>query len=281
MARQIFKNRLQPYIQVRNSSILYYAIPTETYPWKRSEFNKPAYSGTTTEGAVRRIRRAVDMLCQLSPERSIYNPISKKKIKHSLSFVTLTIPGKERRVEAKEGNSKLMAPWLLKMKRKQGLKTYIWKAEFQKNGQLHYHITTPSWLHYQQVKDHWNNILSENGLLIEWKKEHPASMPNSTDVHKVYKIKDIHRYLSKELCKGTQSKTTNGKIWDCSLNIKGAKFFSTPEPSDIQKYISTAEIKSFDRFGMFFHPEPAARLPPKTRAEYTQWLAQKLEQSLF
>jgi hypothetical protein len=230
----------------------------------------PTYAGKVTSGNQKRIKKSVDILLQLSPPRWIENPITMRREIHTLSFVTLTIPAKERHIEANEGHKLLLAPWILKMRRKHNMSTYLWKAEFQRNGQLHYHITTPTWLHYQYIKDEWNNLLSQNGMLVNWFKDHPTKMPNSTDVHKVYKIDCIQAYLQKELCKSTQNKQTSGKIWDCSMNLKKYKHFSTIEPSSLHITDKSATIKICDKCSMLFHPNPSSLLPDITQAQYSK-----------
>jgi hypothetical protein len=193
----------ETYLQVRNESLLFYNLPANPKPHKRHKLLSPTYSGTTTDHAKKRIRKAIDMMLQLYPRTTIWNPVIEKYVSHQLSFITLTISSKERHLEAHEGHQLLLAPWLLRMKRKAGLKTYIWKAEFQKNGQLHYHITTPSFIPYSLIRDEWNNILRKQGLLSNY-QFYTEKSPNSTDVHSVYKVKNIQAYLTKYISKGNK-----------------------------------------------------------------------------
>ena len=190
--QSIFESKMQ----IRHSAIVFYSQIVNP----RRNYNKicteKTYTGNITFGSAKRIRKAVDLLLQLSPPRKIYNPIIKKDVNHSLSFITLTIPAKERHLTPYEGNQLLLEKWLRKMRDKHNLKTYVWKAEYQKNGQLHYHITTPSFINWNIIKTEWNNIMYANGMLDEWHKVNPNKSPNSTDVHAVYKCKDIQAYLS-------------------------------------------------------------------------------------
>lgn len=204
-----------------------------------------------------------------------------KKIKHSLSFITLTIPGKERKVEAEEGNKNLLAPFVRIMRQKRNMITYIWKAEFQKNDQLHYHITTPSVIHYQYIKDTWNNLLSSRGLLTEWIKEHPNGFPNSTDIHSVYKKKDISWYLSKEISKTQQDKATKGKIWDCSLNIKGRKFFSTIEPSSLAGILDPKNLIKTESCEIYKLSDPWKILQSDVKQQYNNWRLEIIDKGLY
>lgn len=270
------------FIQLRKGCVVFYSQYHSggNKIGKGLNLNK-TYIGQSTDGAQKRIRRTVDLLCQLSPPRKARNPVSGKTVKHSLSFITLTISGKERLVDAKFAHEYLLAPFIRTMRRKHNMITYIWKVEFQKSGQLHYHITTPSIIHYQYIKDTWNNLLSKHGLLKQYLLEHPGQFPNSTDIRSVYKKKDISWYLSKEISKTVQDKSANGKVWDCSLNIKGRRFFTALEPSNLTGIIDSKKIKFSDYCGIYKLSNPWEVMPAKIRNDYYDWRASIVKQGLF
>jgi hypothetical protein len=233
-------------LQIRNSCAIAYTEPqydnNHTYHWKAkliSNFKeKETYSGAMTASAAKRISRAVDMLLQLSPVQKKINPVTNKVIKHQLSFITLTIPDEIQNYTAKEGYTKLLAPFLRYFRDKKLMTTYLWKAELQKRGQLHYHITTPSIIHHQVIKDYWNNLMRKNHMLDAFKQKFGHDNPNSTDIHGVYARNKFGKYLAKEFCKTVQNSIpTSGKIWDCSIDIRGAKFFSTELNTPIARNI--------------------------------------------
>lgn len=262
-----------PFIQVRHRSLILYNLPADNYSHKRAAFQSPTYSGIVTSGSAKRIRKAVDLLMQLSPMIWIENPITKRQETHTLSFITLTIPEQQHKPEAQEGHRLLLAPWLLKMRRKHGMCLYIWKAEFQNNGMLHYHVTTRSWIHYGSVKDEWNNLLSQNGFLKEHFAKHGNIMPNSTDIHKVYKNEHLENYLQKEISKTNQDKKTKGKVWDCSKNIKNAKYYSTIQPSDMPMLKDITNIIQTDHCTILNIHKPIDVLPNKMKIDYKRHLS--------
>lgn len=272
MIKPPFINAWETFVQVRHSALIFYRLPCQNHHSRKVQFTKPTYTGKSTTGQTKRIRRAVDLLLQISKPITIMNQITHTPEKHTLSFITLTISGKERKLTSKEGNKLLLAPWLLQMRRKSGMTTYIWKAEFQKNGQLHYHITTPTWIHYQVIKDSWNNILSANGFLTQYHIEHPGKMPNSTDVHKVYKIKNLQAYLIKYLSKVDQDGKNEGKIWDCSINLKENKLFSTIETNQLHKNLNGKSITYFERCGIINLDKPSDYLPKTMLETYEKFL---------
>ena len=180
-----------------------------------------AYSGQMTTGARKRITKAVNLLTMIATPKRIYNEVLQREVTHRLSFITLTISENTRNLTAKEAYKTLLEKFLLWMKRTKGVKHYIWKAELQNRGQIHYHITTTSFLNWKEIRQKWNRLQIEAGLLEDFYARYGHNDPNSTDVHEVYTKKDLTSYLIKYVSKagGKEDKTT-GKLWDCSESLK-------------------------------------------------------------
>lgn len=194
--------------------------PEHKYWLSQYSKEKKTYSGEVTEGTRKRILRTVELLLQTTARERIRNTVTGKMMSHWLSFVTLTMPT-DKQMSLTESNNKLLAPWVRKIKNDCGLKTYIWKLEFQERGVIHYHLTTPTFIEHTKVRDTWNNILRKNDLLNN------HSNPNSTDIHEVVTQKDMAKYLCKYISKAIiDNHHRTGKIWDCSENLKGKKYFT-------------------------------------------------------
>lgn len=190
---------------------------------------KTAYSGRLTNGAKKRLSKAISLLVQGTRKRWILNPVNHRRQLHQLTFVTLTISDHEKKLSGKEAHKLLLSPFLDWLRKTKKVNTYVWKAELHKaSGQIHYHITTPDFIHWRELRDKWNEIQKKNGFLDAYFKKHKHYDANSTDVHKVYKIKDVEAYLIKEIAKGIQNAMgLGGKVWDCSDNLKRGKYHST------------------------------------------------------
>lgn len=284
-------------IQIRNSSILMYYQQEKTqasYTSSKSNFNSSeTYKGEVTLHAKKRIERAVNLFLQMSPVTWLYNPITKNKHQFKLSFITLTISNKRKVIDHAFAYKHLLKPFLTWMRDTKKINTYIWKAEIQARGQLHYHITLNQFLHLGEIKEKWNYLQNKANILHDYTQEYKHSNPNSIDVHSVIKIQNIEAYLCKYLSKHlnknkprtyyennkhdnnanntntytlinngknkndddnlynvtckeqrlideiihgnllccTQANyfgdyTVNGKVWDCSNNLKGKKYFT-------------------------------------------------------
>lgn len=276
-------------IQVRNKCIVHWFQPEydgskarfkRTYLHKNFKESK-TYTGMITSGTVKRIRTAVDLLLQISKARKVTNPYNKKVITHRLSFITLTIPDTNTNYTPSQGHKKLLKPFLRYMREKELMNTYVWKAEFQERGQLHYHITTPSVIDLRLIRKYWNGLLIKNNMLNEFYEKYNHYDPNSTDIHQVHKLQDIQSYLIKYLTKGTQNQTvTTGKIWDCSENLKGKKHisFEMNKHNMIQvlKHADTGklQVKELEHCAIFESKtiKPIELLDKDQRAKYNDYL---------
>jgi len=145
------------------------------------------------------------------------------------TFVTLTLPAEQMHTD-KELHSKALNRFIQHLKRKHKLINYLWRAERQKNGNLHYHIICDTGIHWQPLRSAWNDIMRDLGYIDKYRQNQqlhhsagfrlhrdklkywPAdkqlkayqegvscnwSNPNSTDIHSLKKVKDVAKYISK------------------------------------------------------------------------------------
>lgn len=225
-----------PCFQIRYDSLIFYQEyinrkkPSNTERDRLlSQMRKvDTYSGKVTNHARKRLTKAVDLLLQIASKRKIYNPIIQKEVYHRLSFITLTIHTDIDGANSKATYIKLLKPFLRIMREQWQVNTYIWKAELQKRGAIHYHITTPSFINHSLIRKAWNKLLQQNGYLEEYHSEKGHYDAPSTEIKSVYKKGELANYLGKEICKAIQNETPlSGKVWDCSTNLKECKFFTT------------------------------------------------------
>lgn len=318
-------------IQLRYDTLLHYEQPVYDDKYSKLHYNKmcqnfkkaKTYSGIITCHTKKRISRAINIMLQSLEKQKIFNPITKKREVFKLNFITLTISGKERRVTPKEGYAILLKPFMQWLTKTKNVHTYIWKAELQKNGQLHYHISTSTWIHHSEIRNKWNYLLAKAGLLDQYAATHNHTNANSTDVHKVYKIRNICAYLHKELCKNIQGmenyitmltnkkivelekkgstdinriaitdniiKEYSGKVWDCSTNLKGQKYYTVYFDEAHERLLYEASKKMeldeirFDQFTLIRGNKNLTKmmLTSQEKEQYTAWLLSIRKQHLL
>lgn len=242
-----------PVLQIRHRSVvMYYELLRHTTrrnnrkTWQCKGLNKTAYSGTMTQGVRKRMTKAINVMLQVLKPEWITNPVTGKLQHHKLSFITLKI-SHTRNISARQGYDLCLSHFLdwftrsveIKNGKKKGVDLYVWKWEPQKDGQTHYHITTPDFIHMKDIRDKWNECQRKAGFLDEYAKEHGHYNANSTDIHEVVGVNDLASYIVKafaeslkvaeekrknekpadiaaEMGKEFVKQATDGKIWGCS-----------------------------------------------------------------
>jgi len=200
--------------------------------------------GKVSKIARRKISKATDyLLLQARPQTQL-NRISGKHVKFRIAFITLTLPSLQIHSD-NEIKSKCLNSFLLELKKFYQVRNYIWRAEKQANGNLHFHVITDKFVPWSEIRDRWNRIVNKlgyvdryreemikfhsegfkvrNELLKTWEykaqvkayqtgKANDFSNPNSTDIHSVGKIGNIKAYISKYMTKNdtTEKECKNG-----------------------------------------------------------------------
>lgn len=225
-----------PIMSFRSSGVMYYEVNADhrNRLLRSSAFQENAiklekrerYKGYVTDGVKKRMKKCITLLLQSTPYKYKTNPVTGRTMAHKVSFITLTTPTHEKSLDAKYCHKNLLEPFLRILRAKHNLKSYIWKVELQENGQVHYHLTGDTVIHHRELKNIWNGLLDKNSMLQEFERKYGHKEPNSTDIHNVYKVRNLEAYLVKYICKEYQNETKlNAKIWDCSQNIKQADYF--------------------------------------------------------
>lgn len=322
-----------PVVQLRTSSaILYYERTCAGNTHKNSTYrhlkqylsqqqnqqnpfiNQKTYSGIVTKGAKKRIEKACSLLIQSTPTQRIFNPVINKNHDFKISFVTLTVSSSTIMLTAKEGHKLLLEPLLLWLRRVHGMRSYIWKAELQNRGQIHYHLTSDVFIEHTKLRDKWNELQRINGLLDDYKSAKGHYNPNSTDIHSVYKVNNLEGYLVKYMSKGGHrtkalerwidkykakfndgrescvlpknyfkhiiNYRTEGKVWDCSMNLKANKYYSTATSGEIEENINLyiannkATISHHDNFSLikFNNVKPQNILSQNQQKQYYSYI---------
>jgi len=249
--------------------------------------SKQGYQGDMTAASKKRLKKRLDVLLQLSPRHYETNPATMKRMMFQLAFVTLTMSADEI-IDHKTAHSKCLTKftrWLNTL----GI-TYIWKAELQKSGQIHYHVIINKPIHYRDIRDKWNRFQDEAGYLIKYEEQNGHKDANSTDVHAVAHVKDLHQYISKYISKsnkcfiddyencdpsGIPSKKEvkiNGKVWDCSQALKAIKMYQAEDDQDVWNEAGKyGEQKTLDQCGIVLNVNPESYLSKYHKAAYNKW----------
>lgn len=188
------------------------------------------YTGEITPSARKKLQSACDLLFALAKKKKVEFQGTGKKFSFRIALITLTISAPQGTFSDRELKRELLEPFLRHFRGK-GLFNYVWKAERQANGNLHFHILTDCYIDKTKCRDYWNKLQAKLGFIETFHHKHGHRHPNSTDCKAVKDEKGMTRYMLKYMLKSVNkspqlelgrslAKEDVGKVWDCSLNLK-------------------------------------------------------------
>lgn len=192
-------------------------------------------AGKVSDQAKRKMTKAIDYMLLVTNHKKMSNHYSGKTYQFKVAFVTLTLPSRQIHSD-NQIKSELLNQFLIEIRKRYRVKNYIWRAEKQKNGSLHFHILVDKFIPYQELRDRWNRITNKLGyvdryreeqqkwhekgfrvreeLLKTWSKEKQYqawlrgsqqhwNSPNSTDIHSIRKVYNLKLYVMKYMMKAS------------------------------------------------------------------------------
>lgn len=225
------------------------------------------HKGKISELAAKKIQKAISYMVYLTPAQYNIHPYYDRNERFYLNFITLTLSSEQIHSD-NEIKSLLLEPFLNTMRQKWQVTHYVWRAEKQENGSLHFHIVTNRFIPWNELRNSWNACQQKLGYITRyrdnqkaWHREgfkyrpelsknwdkaaqyksykdgllHDWNNPNSTDVHSLRFIKNVASYFVKYLTKQEQSANIEGRLWGCSYNLsnlEGVRTFDEGSISD-------------------------------------------------
>lgn len=140
------------------------------------------------------------------------------------TFITLTLSAKQVHSD-NEIKHKLLNHFLTWFRTQKGVKNFIWKAEKQENGNIHFHIIGDQFIHHKEIKRYWNICQNVLGYIDRFEDKNGHREPNSTDIHQLKNIENPAAYITKYFTKNGSTHKVEGRIWSCSKGLTNIKRF--------------------------------------------------------
>lgn len=181
------------------------------------------HGGLLSTKAIGKMKNAINWMLCSADDKNVYNKKFNSWFKFKVNFITLTLPDTSVKIDNRKLQTLLLNPLLTYLRKYKGLKNYVWKLEFQKNGKLHVHFVSDTFIHHRVIRSAWNRLLMKNRYLEDFKKKFKHENPNSTDIHSIRKIKNLAAYLAKYMSKNqAELSQIKGRIWGCNQELSKA-----------------------------------------------------------
>jgi hypothetical protein len=221
-----------PVIRISNGSVVTYSIPqqrprrTEKQETTKANLTRGKFKGVISDKSRKGLKRTCEnwlMSIQESKKAGIHN---RGKYRNYMTFVTLTLCSKQQHSD-NEIKRVLLNTFLIYAGREWGVRNYVWRAESQQNGNIHFHLFFDKYISYKSLRFRWNRIQERLGYVSRFKELYGHSDPNSTDIERIRSAKGASIYVSKYIAKESKYRPIEGRLWGMSDGLRSVQDFSS------------------------------------------------------
>lgn len=160
----------------------------------------------------------------ISDLKEVYSRSDKKYFKFKLAFITLTLSDVQKHSD-KFIKDNMLEPFLYWLRKYKNCKSYIWKAEVQNNGNIHFHITINKFVHWKNIRAKWNSLLAKNGYCKVYQDGTNDKGNAATEIKAVKTEKKLRQYIvgyfsKKDLFKKEWEQDKKIKRFSCSSSCE-------------------------------------------------------------
>src|SRR5690606_11900021 len=161
-----------------------------------------------SQSAKKNLKNKINWLYYLSKSKRVKTYSGKEIYNFKIGFITLTLPSKQKD-PTKFITNNLFNQFLTEIRQRTKMENYVWRLEFQKNKNVHYHI----------VMKIWNLILDNYGYIKPYTEKH--NKLSLRDYNSMYNSNDkiAFEVMAKRYAKGKKENWSNPPTVDCKSVI--------------------------------------------------------------
>lgn len=145
--------------------------------------------------------------------------IKERKVAQPYVFLTLTLCAKQKDSDI-EIKAICLDNFLNKLRYHLGVFSYIWKAEAQENGNIHFHIIMNKEMGKKKADKLWHDSLELLGYVTLFEKKHGHRNPPTNRIETVFSQRRVMGYATKYVAKVDEYRKIDGMAWGCSKDIQ-------------------------------------------------------------
>lgn len=146
----------------------------------------------------------------------------RKSTQYQIVMLTLTL-SKQQHHDDKYIKRWMLVPFIAKLLRENNEVNYLWKAEPQQNGNIHFHILLDRYFDKDWVRFEWNKTQQKHGYHPDFSMcENEFGMP-STRIESLRSKDNATAYAAKYISKQDGERGIEGRLWGCSDRLRELK----------------------------------------------------------
>jgi len=202
---------------------------------------KTEYNGYMSDSTSRKVRRIILAWSEAIKRENCERNLSIMKIDRKLVFMTLTLSD-EQKHDDNWIKRKLLNSFLIKMKTDYKVNYYLWRAEKQQNGRIHFHVILDHFIDKKDIQLEWNKIQRKHGYTENYENRFGKTEPPSTHIREVTTEEQMIEYAIKYTSKKKKKENETdlkviGRIWGCSDELRRLKVFSKPQDDKVIEHV--------------------------------------------
>lgn len=137
-------------------------------------------------------KKLIDSICflyQVSKERKVFLGNDKYIYNYKASFVTLTLPSTQVHTDLEIKSC--LKKFLDNLRIQFNLKNYVWKAELQKNKNIHFHLVFDQHINYNVLRYYWNLAIKPLGYIDSYENKFKKMSLLQYAIHRGKKVEEV------------------------------------------------------------------------------------------
>jgi len=190
--------------------------------------NDGEFNGYMSPATSRYVKRIVENWLTAIEMNSSLDSVGRDDV--FVTFVTLTLPSKQIHHDNVIKNECLdpFLEWMRANETKKGwnVKAYLWRAEAQKEGNIHFHLICDRWIDHKAIRRKWNQLVERLGYISAYRKTQEYFFRKGFRVRTGQMKKDAERLMYV-----VQNAIKDQKI------IPNTKYIDNPEVRNALNYV--------------------------------------------
>lgn len=187
-------------------------------------FERKEYNGFMSRATKAYITKILDNWFLTVRHYNLHVATPAKQAQKQMVFFTLTLPAKQIHTD-NEIKRIALNRFIITCQRKGLIEEWFWRAEKQKNGNIHFHFLTDKYFNKKQLQSIWNDCIDKLGYIDMFEKKYNHRNPPTTQIQVVPSGQNIIDYVIKYVGKNEGVEKVLGRIWGMSDKLRELKSY--------------------------------------------------------
>lgn len=182
----------------------------------QENLSKPNYNGNFSPTSRKRATTVGNYMLEQHKQKMGNYTTRHATLKPCLCFVTLTFP--IQMVETHQSiKRKYLNSFLIQLGERYREPRYLWRAELQQNGNIHFHILISKFIHKAWLNYQWYAILRKHGIYQSDLSHAEIQKLPATNIESPKTNRGVANYILKYIAKTNDGKKIQGRQWSSNL----------------------------------------------------------------